>query len=99
MSVENDADLATMLADFGETFLAPGGGEFEAIFDGASELAQDVRGERPSIQARYSDVRDIPIDDADVSIWRKATGDRYVIRDAVHDGIGGMSVLVLELDQ
>lgn len=99
MSVLDDDDRATMLADDGETWVAPGGAEFEALFYGESDTEHNVRGERPSILARYTDIKDIRIDEGDVSIWRKSLGERYVIRDVVHDGVRGWSHLVLELDQ
>lgn len=99
MSIEDSATLATLLSDFGETWVAPGGAEFTAIFYGESTVVNNVRVEGPSVLARYVDIKDLRFDEDDVSIWRKAKGDRYVISDPIHDGREAFSHLPLRLDQ
>lgn len=93
VSVLDDDDRATILADDGELWLSAGGVEFTALFYAESELGQRVRGERPSILARHSDISAISVDDM---IRRQSTNQLYRVRDLVRDGVQGFTHLMLE---
>ena len=84
MTVDAD-NIATVQAieDFGETFLAPGGREFQAIWDSPPDVVLDVQTNAPVILALHAEIERLPRGSV---ITRTRENARYTVENHAPDG-------------
>lgn len=93
MSIDADDGVDAMaIDDFGETFLAPGGREFKALWDSAPDVVLDVQTNSPVICALHAEIARLPRGTVITRVREKA---RYTVENHAPDGQLGTVVISL----